>query len=84
MRLFKAPLNPRNSQLAKRVMAEAQLGAGGLDVHFRGPALFQHPDIEHITNGELYEALSSMELELSHQNVFQVCLNYWNSIRRYV
>ena len=83
MRLFKAPLNPRNSQLAKRVMVETQLVGGGY-THFTGPTLFQYQDIDHITNEELYEILSSMDLELSYQNVLQVCLNYWNSIRRYV
>ena len=65
-------------------MAEAQLAGAGLDVHFAGPPLFQHQDIDHITNEELNEALSSMDLELYQQNVRQVCLNYWNSIRRYV
>ena len=60
-------------------MAEVQLAGAGLDVHFAGPALFQHQDIDHITNEELYEILSSMDLEL-----LQVCLKYWNSIRRYV
>ena len=65
-------------------MVETQLVGGELDVHFVGLSLFQHQDIDHITNEELNEALSSMDLELYQQNVRQVCLNYWNSIRRYV